>query len=297
MVEALAPVLARWTQTAEATAVPLTGGSEATAYAVRGPGGRFVLRHCGLPDRDPMPVVASLAAAGCAARHGVGAPRPCPTREGEAFALVAGGRCAGLWTLSTWVPGRPRRRWHALAPAQAAALGGALARLHAALRDLPPDMVRPLTGPPARHGRPHDQVLHGDPSPGNVLFGGRDATVDVGFVDFDRVDRGPVERDLARALVGMPPWATPGTTRLARTVLLGYRATGAAVRPARLWEAIDVALEEGARWLDTARLSDAGRRAGARWLDRARRVRITPDELDAIAAADRAAARPAGPTG
>jgi Ser/Thr protein kinase RdoA (MazF antagonist) len=259
----------------EASAKPLAGGSEAFPLRVDAPGGRFVLRRYAGPQAAER-AAAALAAAGCAWRAGLG-PRPVPTDAGAAWHAEEGQGC--VWTLSRYLAGRPRRRWSGLLPEEALALGEALARLHAALRELPPDLAGPAVGGGGevrRRGRSDDQVLHGDPSPGNVLWRAvRQGPAPVaGFVDFDRVDRGPVERDLARALVGLPPWAGSGGPALAAALLAGYRAGGGRVGARRLREGLAVALAEGEAWLGAARLTPAARRKAERWLARARAVRM-----------------------
>lgn len=270
--------LAAWARRlgGKATAKALAGGTEAFPLRVDAPGGRFVLRRYTGPGAAER-AAAALAAAGCAWRVGLG-PRPVPTDAGAAWHAEEGQ--GYVWTLSRYLAGRPRRRWSGLLPEEALALGEALARLHAALRELPPDLAGPAVGGGGevrRRGRSDDQVLHGDPSPGNVLWrtvGGGPARV-AGFVDFDRVDRGPVERDLARALVGLPPWAGGGGPTLAAALLAGYRAGGGRVGGRRLRQGLETALAEGEAWLAQARLTPAARRSAQRWLARARAVRLT----------------------
>lgn len=267
----------------------LPGGTEGAPLRLDAGGHRYVVRR--RPDTGAGRLTAALAASGAAWRSGVGAPRPLPTDAGEAFATTAG----GLWTLVTWVPGRARRRWTQLAGADATMLGQGLARLHAALRTLPPDVAGPGSVPPPLHGRPADQVLHGDPSQGNVLWSGAPGARRIAFIDFDRVDRGPVERDLARALVGLAPWAAPGQPHLAGALLAGYaRTTGRAVHAGRLLDALAVVLEEGEQWLGEAQLGAQARRRGERWLERARTVRLSREDVEAVAALARTTASTPG---
>ncbi len=252
----------------------LPGGTESAPWRVVGPGGRFVLRRYGTGPDAVARATLALAAAGAAWRAGVGAPRPMPTDDGQAFWRDGAGE---VWAVMRWVAGRPRRTWLGLGAEEARVLGASLARLHEALRSLPPDLAGPGSaglGPAdiPRHGRSHDQVLHGDPSQGNVLWLGHGEGARVGFVDFDRVHRGPVERDLGRVLVGMAPWAGAGSTLAFPAFLSGYAAAGGRPSAARLRRAIPQALAEGEAWLERADLSEHALRAGKRWLTRARAV-------------------------
>jgi Ser/Thr protein kinase RdoA (MazF antagonist) len=253
---------------------PAAGGSESVPWRVAAPAGRFVLRRYGRGDAAAERATLALAAAGAADRYGLAVPRPVPTDAGAAFHVDSDGE---VWTLVGWVSGRPRRTWLGLAGEDAHRLGRALAALHTALRSLPPDLAGPADGETiARHGRPQDQVLHGDPSQGNVLWRGGGAGAGVGFIDFDRADRGPVERDLGRALVGMAPWAGAGSTAVVAAFLAGYAAAGGRPSTARLRRAIPEALAEGEAWIERADLSPEARRAARRWLERARAVALEP---------------------
>jgi Ser/Thr protein kinase RdoA (MazF antagonist) len=267
---------------------PLAGGSEGVPWRVDAAAGRFVLRrYDGNAEQAAERATAALAAAGAAFRaRGLG-PRPVPADDGGAFVVAAD----AVWTLETWLAGRPRRRWERLSPAQAAALGAALGQLHAALRALPPDLAGASATASVipRRGQPDDQVLHGDPSQGNVLWRTRAGAPAIAFVDFDRVSRGAVELDVARALLGFAPWAAAGPPAAASALVAGYRAVGGAVRPQRLWRALDVALAEGETWLSQAHLEGAARRRAERWLTRARSVGSDAATRSVLA---RAAARP-----
>jgi Ser/Thr protein kinase RdoA (MazF antagonist) len=274
-------VVAAWARavgTASPLLRPLAGGSEGAPILVVGPGGRFVLRGYGRGADAEGRATVALAASGAASRQGVAAPRPVPTDGGSAFWTDADD--GSVWALVRWLPGRPRRSWLGLGAADARALGAALAALHAALRALPPDVAGPgPAGEVARHGRPADQVLHGDPSQGNVLWRTGGGVASVGFVDFDRAHRGAVERDLGRVLVGMAPWAGPGQAQAFPAFLAGYAAAGGRPGRARLRRAVALALDEGETWLERAHLTAVRRRAGRRWLERARAVDVGSDLL------------------
>lgn len=259
---------------------PVPGGSESAPWRVVGPAGRFVLRRYG-PGADAAErATVALAAAGAAWRQGLAAPRPVPTDAGQAFLAEDEGTGGGVWALVRWVPGRARRTWLDLSADEAGALGAALARLHAALKSLPPDLGGAGDGPGIpRHGLSRDQILHGDPSQGNVLWLGRGPGARVGFVDFDRVHRGPVERDLGRVLVGMAPWAGAGSTLAFPAFLAGYAAVAGRPNGARLRQSIPQALAEGEAWIGRADLSARARRAARRWLVRARAVELEPEAV------------------
>lgn len=274
------------------TARPLAGGTGRVPWLLGGPGGRFVL-HAYRGESAVERATLALAAAGAACRQGLAAPRPVPTDAGGAFWQEGEGADAAVYTLSRWLPGRARRSWLRLGAADAEALGIALADLHAALRTLPPDIGGP--GPAgvgiAHHGRPADQILHGDPSQGNILWriGAPDGRV--GFIDFEHAHRGFVELDLGRALVGMAPWAGAGSSDVFAAFLAGYAARGGRPSGPRLRRGLAVALDEGEAWLGRATLSDGQRAAARRWLTRARTVRLDETVLGRGA---RTARRPGG---
>lgn len=276
---------------------PLPGTSEARRWVVgASPGRRLVLTEAGLGA-----VVAPLAALGAAARGGLRVPRPIPTARGGPLFGPSGCAMPGrdepaVYFLTAYVAGQPRKDWGQTDPAWLFGLGITVARLHRSLRSLPPDLADwpeeappiglpvPVGHPP--RGVPSDQVLHGDLTPGNVLdlrprrapVGIRETdpgeTADrLGLIDFDRVSRGPVEWDLARALVSLPPWARPlrkGEMRWQASLALlrGYEVGGGEADPDRLAQGFRLAAGEGATWARTARLSGAAQDRAAAWAER-----------------------------
>ncbi|MFE1168407.1 phosphotransferase enzyme family protein [Nocardiopsis sp. NPDC058789] len=100
--------------------------------------------------------------------------------------------------------------------------------------------------------RAPDQLLHGEPHPGNLLATERGPL----FVDLETCCRGPVEFDLAHApdeVAAHYPDADPDLLRLCRLLVLAMITT---------W-----------RWDRDDRFPD-GRRVGTAWLDRLRTERV-----------------------
>jgi aminoglycoside phosphotransferase (APT) family kinase protein len=115
-------------------------------------------------------------------------------------------------------------------------------------RDLLGSMLRRLPAAVGGRGRP-EQILHGEPHPGNVLLTGSGPL----FIDLETCCRGPVEFDLAHAPeeVGEHyPGADPGLLRDCRMLML--------------------AMITAWRWDRDDRLPD-GRRLAAEWISRLRR--------------------------
>jgi Ser/Thr protein kinase RdoA (MazF antagonist) len=204
-----------------------------------------------------------------------GGPVAAPDPRVEARAYESDGFVMTLWA------------YHAPAPAgeiPPADYARALERLHAAMRtvDLPtphftdrvdeaqrlvadrartPDLVdadRELLDDTLRTCRrsieergPVEQLLHGEPHPGNVLATGSGLL----FVDFETCCRGPVEFDLAHApdeVADHYPGLDPGLLRDCRTLMLAM---------ITMW-----------RWDRDDQLPD-GRRLAAEWLAEIRDVR------------------------
>jgi len=200
------------------------------------------------------------------ARRLTGAPVAALDPRVEPRVHEAGGYTVTLWTY-----------YEAVGPLAPAEFAGALTRLHAGLRrvDLPtphftdrvdearrlvasPERTPRLSGPDreflattlretsraiTERGRP-EQLLHGEPHPGNVL-----ATRDgPRFIDLETCCRGPVEFDLAHApaeVAGHYPGADRDLLRDCRALALAINTT---------W-----------RWDRADRLPD-GHRLGAEWL-------------------------------
>lgn len=159
----------------------------------------------------------------------------------EAYAAALGRLHAGMWGIDVPAPHYAER------VAEARRLVGdreRTPRLAAADRELLVERLRVPSGVTA------EQLLHGEPHPGNVLateFGPL-------FIDFETVCRGPVEFDLAHAPeeVGVSyPGADPELLRECRGLVL-------AIITAWRWDRAD-------------RLPD-GRRLGEEWLASLRRA-------------------------
>lgn len=302
---------------------PLEGTSESRRWVWGNGRTRLVLTEGRQGD-----MAGSWAAMGAAGRAGLRVPRIVPSPSGSALYVASrpvefsgpgqvGERSAatgeggastsqnGLaYGLTTWVTGQPVRDWGQTDPSWLFGLGIALAKLHRALRSLPPDVaVHPVAaqglGIPtpkdrALRGSPSDQVLHGDVTPGNVLDLRRgpapaDATDEevsqrIGFIDFGRVSRGPVEWDLARALVSLPPWSRAPRPReshwqAALALLRGYEVGGGEVRPERLAQGLHVAAAEGTAWAEEARLTGEARMRALAWAKRVATIVAADDGL------------------
>lgn len=148
---------------------PLGGGSRHRPWAVcKGGRPQFVLRpHGGLPKAGDLP----LDLWDEMATGGVPASRPITTARAEAGPAV-------LWT---WRPGRVRRLGRTILSAQS--LGLALGRLHQIL---------------TAQGRP---LVHGDPSPGNLLWLGDRLA---GLIDWEDAAPGEPADDLAVVWASLP---------------------------------------------------------------------------------------------
>ncbi|MEV4290077.1 aminoglycoside phosphotransferase family protein [Nonomuraea bangladeshensis] len=120
-------------------------------------------------------------------------------------------------------------------------------------RELLGDTLRSLRRVIGERGGGGEQLLHGEPHPGNVLSTENGLL----FIDLETCCRGPVEFDLAHAPEDVGhhyAGVSPDLLRECRTLVLAIIAT---------W-----------RWEPGDQLPD-GRRLGAEWIDRIRALRFT----------------------
>jgi homoserine kinase type II len=221
---------------------PLWAGTINSNFELESAAGRIFLRVNEGKTLDEVAYEAELLAH--LAAHGVPSPLPMAARDGRRFGEVAG----KLVTLFPWVAGA-----HAEppSPAQARALGAALARLHLAGADFPrrresrytrariqeragalaarADLPPPLAPVVARlcaalRALPRAEVprgvIHGDLFPDNVLWDGERPTL----LDFEQASDGDLVYDLAVCLLS---WCWDGdlVRETAAAMVAGYRST------------------------------------------------------------------------
>lgn len=203
--------------------------------------------------------------------------RPLPVDGRLVTEVATSDAPASLLLCIEFAEGRPM---DAADPADAAAMGAALARLHIGMRAVSPSglplvaALRSATADLLADAGPL-QLLHGDMNAGNMHI---DAAGAVRIFDLEDCGEGPAVFDVANAVYmvmfdALVRGEAAAGVAFRRVFVDGYRSTGSVVDDALIDRFVDARVDALGRWMDDVASAPVGiRTAGPEWHETLRSV-------------------------